>query len=144
MRGHGRGRGRGRGGSSPLVAASKKLSWALRHGIHELGLTLNPAGYVRLNDLLAHPQFSHMNLELVQQVVAEDNKQRYGMQEVEGELWIRANQGHTVSDVQDDQLLEEILNPSDYPFIIHGTQYSAWEDIQYRGLYRMNRNHIRT
>jgi 2'-phosphotransferase len=123
---------------------SKRLSWALRHGIHELGLALNPAGYVKLTDLLSHPRFQDMNVQLIQQIVAEDEKQRYSLQDQDGELYIRANQGHTVSDVADEALLTEILSPQDYPFIVHGTQKAAWGVIQSRGLYRMNRNHIRT
>lgn len=127
-----------------MVAMSKRLSWALRHGIHELGLNLNPAGYVQLSDLLAHPRFHDLTVPLVQQIVAEDEKQRYSLQDQEGQLYIRANQGHTVSDVADAELLTEIGNPQDYPFIVHGTQKPAWGQIQHRGLYRMNRNHIRT
>lgn len=127
-----------------MVAISKRLSWALRHGIHELGLNMDPAGYVQLSSLLAHPRFRDLTVPIVQQIVAEDEKQRYSLQDQEGQLYIRANQGHTLSDVAEEELLTEIGNPQDYPFIVHGTQKLAWSQIQQRGLYRMNRNHIRT
>lgn len=42
-----------------------------------------------------------------------DEKERYTMvRETNGDLLIRANQGHTMKVVEDDLLLEEIKDPS--------------------------------
>ena len=51
--GHHRGGHRGgRGGGGKDVAISKSLSWILRHGAIELGLSMRSDGYVPLNEVL--------------------------------------------------------------------------------------------
>lgn len=47
----GRGGHKGHGGGKD-VAISKTLSWILRHGAVELGLTMGKDGYVPLSELL--------------------------------------------------------------------------------------------
>ena len=56
--------------------------------------------------------------------------------------FIRANQGHSIQTIKID--MEPILSATDYPIIIHGTNYAAWNLISKdpQGLRRMNRNHI--
>lgn len=63
----------------PRVIKGKKLSWALRHGFAEIGLSLNPAGYVKISDLVANPGFSEYTLDEILEIVARDEKQRYGI-----------------------------------------------------------------
>lgn len=130
------------GKNSALVKISKKLSWALRHGIGQLGLSVSPSGYVVLDELLRCPEFKSVNVNQVQNVVSTNDKQRFDLQEINGILMIRANQGHTIKEVNDEELLTPILSEYDFPIVIHGTNKSAWKKIQYRGLYKMNRNHI--
>jgi 2'-phosphotransferase len=125
-----------------LTNISKKLSWALRHGIKDLHLTMNPAGYVKLFDLLSHPKFKSISQNQVETIVKSCEKQRFDLKEIEGELMIRANQGHTVPDVKEEELLTPLLNPWEFATVLHGTNKSSWNKIKYRGLYRMNRNHI--
>ena len=87
-----------------LVTVSKYLAKYLRHAPHELGLTLQPGGWVPVDDLLAAAQkhgFPISYDELVECVETND-KQRYAF-DVSGEL-IRANQGHSVEvDLQLDE-----------------------------------------
>ena len=125
-----------------LIEISKKLAWALRHGINTLGIAITPAGYVNLRELLSTPEFHNVTLELVERVVATDSKSRYLLMKENGEVFIRANQGHSIKEVKDEDLLTPLTDPTRYPTIIHGTNKSSWKLIKSRGLYRMNRNHI--
>src|SRR5271157_1542776 len=78
------------------VKISKYLSKYLRHAPHELGLTLQPGGWVPVDDLLAAAEKNGFPItydDLVECVETND-KQRFAI-DVTGEL-IRANQGHSV------------------------------------------------
>ena len=137
------------------VNLSKALSWVLRHSASSLGLHLASDGYIALNDVLSldHPRFKcvHNNapkytVEDVERVVRENDKQRFRLEYKDNVLCIRANQGHSIKDVQSNQLLsaltkQELSNPQ--LSIIHGTTRKAWETyIIHEGLKRMTRNHI--
>ncbi|RYR72110.1 hypothetical protein Ahy_A02g006312 isoform B [Arachis hypogaea] len=76
----------------------------LRHMASELNLDMRSDGYVKVNDLLKLnmktfaniPLRSH-NIDDVREAVRKDNKQRFSLIEENGELLIRANQGHTIT-----------------------------------------------
>jgi len=77
-------------------------------------------------------------LEDVQAVVAECPKQRFSLKtSQEGALLIRANQGHSISTVEVE--LEEVVDPSQTPVVIHGTYLRNWDAIKAGGLSRMTR-----
>ena len=98
-----------------LVRLSKYLAKHLRHAPHELGLTLQPGGWVPVDDLLSAARrhgFPISYDDLVECVETND-KQRYAF-DVSGEL-IRANQGHSV---EVDLQLEEREPPET---LYHGT-----------------------
>ena len=79
-----------------LIRLSKYLAKYLRHAPHELGLALQPGGWVPVDDLLAAARrhgFPISYDELVECVETND-KQRFAF-DVSGEM-IRANQGHSV------------------------------------------------
>ncbi|XP_066959069.1 tRNA 2'-phosphotransferase 1-like isoform X2 [Macrobrachium rosenbergii] len=121
------------------VKLSKSLSWLLRHGAAQEGLALDSGGWAKLSDILGRPQFKKVKVEKIKEVVANCPKQRFKLEEREGELYIRANQGHSVQ--VEDLELEEITVDEGTP-VIHGTYYEAWESIKREGLRRMNRNHV--
>ena len=78
------------------VKISKYLSKHLRHQPERLGLSLQPGGWVAVDDLLAacaRHKFPLTRAEL-DEVVACNDKQRYSF-DATGAL-IRANQGHSV------------------------------------------------
>ena len=58
----------------------------------------------------------------------------------QGVLQIRANQGHTIKEV--DPELRKLQEPFDIETVVHGTYEKNWEFIQKKGLSRMKRNHI--
>jgi putative RNA 2'-phosphotransferase len=98
-----------------LIHVSKYLAKYLRHSPHELGLTLQPGGWVPVDDLLSAAQTHGFRIsydELVECVETND-KQRFSF-DVSGEL-VRANQGHSV---EVDLELEERDPPET---LYHGT-----------------------
>merc|ERR1712157_705040 len=61
------------------------------------------------------------------------------LKEKNGMLYIRANQGHSINGINEEELLTRITPNK----IIHGTYKKAWiEHICHEGLSRMRRNHI--
>ncbi|CAE8607804.1 unnamed protein product, partial [Polarella glacialis] len=64
------------------------------------------------------------------------------VREFDGELLIRANQGHTMKVVEDDLLLELVTDPSMVQDCVHGTYLVHWPFIKSQGLSKVARNHI--
>ncbi|KAI9727646.1 MAG: hypothetical protein M1828_005874 [Chrysothrix sp. TS-e1954] len=63
------------------VLVSKKLSWLLRHGADQEGLKLGKGGYVPLDDVLQNRKIKpfKITLEEIQQLVADNEKQRFSI-----------------------------------------------------------------
>jgi 2'-phosphotransferase len=132
-----------RASASPSVKLSKKLSFALRHGAPKLGLTLRSDGYVRLDDLLRCNGYRGFSVEAVKEVVHSNDKQRFSLLEEDGGvLWIRANQGHSVTGLNEEELLTPIKDPSEAGSCAHGTYLKCWPSIAREGLKKMGRTHI--
>jgi putative RNA 2'-phosphotransferase len=115
---------------------SKRLSLHLRHEPETLGLTLEPGGWVKVDDLLVAFSSKHFPItrEQLETVVRENDKQRFSFDETG--LRIRANQGHSAEvDLQ--------LEPQTPPDVLyHGTALSVLEKILQDGLKRMKRHHV--
>ena len=119
-----------------LVRLSKYLAKYLRHAPHELGLTLQPGGWVPVDELLAAAR-SHgfpISYDDLLECVETNDKQRYSF-DVSGEL-IRANQGHSV---EVDLQLEEREPPET---LYHGTVERFLPSILKDGLVRGKRHHV--
>ena len=140
-------RGGGGGGDNADVRISKALSWALRHAAPELGLTMGPDGYVPVQEILQHPhkKFRGATMEDIRRVVETNAKQRFSLTERNGEMLIRANQGHSITTI-DPYLLLTPIPPKDLATmttILHGTYMEPWEQhIRKEGLSLMSRTHI--
>ena len=118
------------------VTLSKFLSKHLRHTPDASGLTLQPGGWVPVDDLLAGCErkgFAISYDELIECVEASD-KQRFSF-DASGDL-IRANQGHSVG--VDMQLVEK--QPPERLF--HGTVDRFLASIMSEGLKRGKRHHV--
>jgi putative RNA 2'-phosphotransferase len=119
-----------------LIRVSKYLSKHLRHEPERLGLTLQPGGWVGVDDLLAAAAdngFAITDEELIE-VVESSDKQRFAF-DTTGAL-IRANQGHSTSvDLQ----LTPMIPP---PTLYHGSAAHLVERIQHDGLKKMARHHV--
>ena len=119
-----------------LTTISKYLARHLRHAPEDLGLILQPGGWVPVADLLnatAKAGFSISRAELIRCVEASD-KQRFSFDET-GER-IRANQGHSV---EVDLQLEEREPPE---VMYHGTVARFLPGIWAKGLNKGNRHHV--
>jgi putative RNA 2'-phosphotransferase len=73
-----------------VVRISKRLSYVLRHRPDSVGLTLDPAGWADVGELLAALDLSRAELD---HVVATNDKRRFAFDGTGGR--IRASQGHT-------------------------------------------------
>ncbi|MCT7970895.1 RNA 2'-phosphotransferase [Laspinema olomoucense] len=122
--------------NSQLIKISKYLSYHLRHHPEEIGLELEPGGWVAVEALLAAAQahqypITRSQLDLV---VETNNKQRFSFDSTGTR--IRANQGHSIPiDLQ--------LKPRCPPDILyHGTRDQAVESILAQGLQKKARHHV--
>ena len=119
-----------------LVTISKYLAKHLRHAPEALGLTLQPGGWVSVDELLAasgRMGFPISYDELIECVETND-KQRFSFDDT-GDL-IRANQGHSV---EVDLQLEEIQPPD---VLYHGTVERFLGAILIEGLNKGKRHHV--
>lgn len=119
-----------------MVSVSKFLAKHLRHTPEELGLTLQPGGWVPIDDLLSASDqagFSITYDELVDCVETSD-KRRFSFDET-GDL-IRANQGHSTEvDLQ--------LGQKEPPEVLyHGTVERFLASILSDGLKKGKRHHV--
>ncbi|CAI9764799.1 unnamed protein product [Fraxinus pennsylvanica] len=145
-------RSKGRSGGSckdKIDALGRLLTRILRHMASELKLDMRSDGYVNVQDLLKLKLKTFANIPLhlhtvddVREAVRKDNKQRFSLLEENGELLIRANQGHTIAIVETESLLKPILSPEEVLVCVHGTYKKNLESILERGLKCMKRLHV--
>lgn len=112
-----------------LTTLSKKMSFALRHRPEQFNLVLDNEGWVEM------ATFAHKlgtTVEIVQQVVAQDSKQRFTVQNGK----IRAAQGHTIP------VKIKFATPTPPAILWHGTTEEAYKVIQKTGLLPMQRQHV--
>ncbi len=117
-------------------AASKLLSYVLRHHPEEAGVTLDPQGWVEVDALLAGltARGTVLSRTDLDRIVATDGKRRYAYSE-DGAR-IRASQGHSV-DV--DLGYAPAVPP---PVLYHGTAERFLASILATGLERRARHHV--
>jgi len=115
---------------------------------------MRPDGYVRVDELLKLPKLSSVGFVDLEKIVQNDAKGRYtllleptpsnylqGAEVASGPVWwIRANQGHSMEDVEVE--MKAVTDPSQCPIVVHGTNRRAWASIEKNGLSKMRRNHI--
>ena len=119
-----------------VTSTSKFLSLVLRHQPELLGLTLQPNGWVSVEQLIEAAETNGRNLSraLINEVVNTSDKSRFSLSE-DGQL-IRANQGHSTSVALE---FEQVTPPD---FLFHGTAQKSITFIQKDGLQKMRRHHV--
>jgi len=126
---------------------SKTLSYLLRHGSKEHRLKMDTNGFSKLDDVITTSRKmlprQTITTPRIEDIVKNCKKQRFKIVEIDGVKFIRANQGHTLKDVESADL-KVIEHFEDGPTgkIIHGTTQQAWQFIKSSGLNKMKRNHI--
>ena len=115
---------------------SRRLSYVLRHAPDSVGVDMDEAGWVRVDDLLEGLRRHRLALthEQLAEIVATSDKQRFAF-DPSGER-IRANQGHSVPI---DLGLTAQPPP---PVLFHGTVPSALPTIRAQGLIPRGRHHV--
>lgn len=119
------------------VQLSKTISLALRHEPEQFGLTLDPEGWVSLDDLIAalHQRklaWQQVDASTIESILATSEKKRFEIRDGR----IRAYYGHSVE--------EKIQKAPVVPpaALYHGTNAKAWETIRQTGLQPMGRQYV--
>ncbi len=118
--------------NNKLKTTSKFLSLILRHQPEKIGLKLDSNGWADINELMEKSTKVKLTQELIEEVVAKDNKQRFIIKDGK----IRANQGHSIN----IDLALEAVNPPD--ILYHGTSTRFLESIMKEGLTKQSRQHV--
>ena len=118
-----------------LKETSKFISLILRHQPEAIGITLDEHGWANVDELIAGiSKTHHLDMATLEQIVAEDEKQRYSFNE--DKTLIRANQGHSIPvDVE----LEEKEPPE---ILFHGTGEKYVSSINEQGLIPKSRLYV--
>lgn len=116
-------------------STSKYISLILRHKPEVIGISLDEHGWAVVDDLIAGVSKTHsLDMETLERIVAEDEKQRYSFNE--DKTLIRANQGHSIPvDVE----LPEVTPPA---VLYHGTGLKYKESIDKQGLIPKSRLYV--
>jgi putative RNA 2'-phosphotransferase len=115
-----------------LEKKSKLLSFILRHRPESANVSLDSQGYCEVKKLVQNSDISLPDLEAI---VRTDEKGRYSLSE--NKLFVRANQGHSVSGVHIE--FKSCIPPV---ALYHGTTEEAFQEIKKHGLLKMNRHHV--
>ncbi|MFI4859853.1 MAG: RNA 2'-phosphotransferase [Phycisphaerales bacterium JB063] len=119
-----------------VKSVSKSMSYVLRHNPDAIGITLDPNGWVGVDDLLSAFQRNgkRYTRECIDRAVAENDKQRFEFSEDRAR--IRARQGHSV---RVDLGYEPAVPPD---VLFHGTATRNLASVREKGLLKMNRHHV--
>jgi len=119
-----------------LKEISKFLSLILRHQPEKIGVSMDPNGWVNVDELMEKSRQKGMDFdfETLEEVVFTNDKQRFAFSD--DYTKIRANQGHSVN----VDLQFEPTEPGGYLF--HGTVEKFLESIQSEGLQKRQRLHV--
>merc|ERR1740121_2942002 len=148
------GRGKG-GGKGKEVQISKALSRVLRHTASSLGLSIRADGFCDVRELLSVREFQDLGCSFadLEAIVKGNDKARFQLIEENSQTQgkrhvIRAVQGHSMKEVQDDKALRPMkVSDPDLPAIcVHGTYLRHLQSIKEKGLIAgggtSNRNHV--
>ena len=119
------------------VNVSKALAACLRHG-HRPPVSATSAGWVFLDDLLRWPRIykQYTTPGDLLEIVRSNAKLRYemGFRPSGRTYHMRAVQGHSRTDVVDEDLLERFTEETLPEILLHGTKWHLYEAIRDQGL----------
>lgn len=115
---------------------SKFISLILRHKPEAIGISLDEHGWADVDELIKgiNRAGSHIDMDLLEKIVADDEKQRYSFND--DKTSIRANQGHSIA--VDVELAEKM--PPD--ILYHGTGEKYVASIEKEGLIPKSRLYV--
>eukprot|EP00397_Hematodinium_sp_SG-2012_P017286 GEMP01017671.1.p1 GENE.GEMP01017671.1~~GEMP01017671.1.p1 ORF type:complete len:562 (+),score=109.11 GEMP01017671.1:101-1786(+) len=123
---------------------SKFLANVLRHKADEFHVSMRQDGYCRISDILELSYLKKLSVREhdLRKIVNDNAKKRFALTEENNVGYIRANQGHTLTNVKDEELLEEIKDWRIIENCFHGTYKHVLSQIKREGLKCMGRNHM--
>lgn len=140
------------GGEGRQVRISKTMTLVLRHTALDLGLQVRPDGFVPLQQLLACQAMRKLaaTAEDVEQITRSSDKQRFEVKQGQGEILVRAVQGHSMKAVLDEDSLRRLrADDANLPReCVHGTYRRHLNAILCQGLKaggkegQSHRNHV--
>jgi 2'-phosphotransferase len=119
-----------------LYKFGRGLTRTLRHSAIDQGYDIDKYGYILVDDLLKGTEFTHDDIKTI---VANDKKTRFKLTTRDGKVYIKANQGHSITVESDDYT---VIKVGEYATVIHGTYNEFLKSISEEGLRRQTRNHI--
>ena len=121
---------------SKLDKLSVFISLVLRHKPDAVHITLDEHGWADVEELLKgiNDTGRKINMEILEEIVATDNKQRYSFNQ--NKTMIRANQGHSIL------VYVELKEQEPPEFLYHGTATRFLDNIMKDGLKPMSRLYV--
>jgi 2'-phosphotransferase len=130
--------------SIKMSRESRLITKILRHQLVALNIPTDNEGYVEIFNLLGRFDIlKKLTLDDIKNIVETDNKGRFGLKQVNGVWFIRANQGHSksVGDIiETDKAMKLVTVPISGVF--HGSYKHLYSSILKNGLLAMGRKHI--
>lgn len=110
----------------------------LRHDAITLRLPIQSDGFISVHELLKLKEFRRFTESDIEEVARRNH--RVTLNDVDGQLKIKANQGHSfpVSNLD----LKEVRKAAELTSLIHLTTEKSWLSIKHEGLKTMRRTHI--
>ena len=114
------------------VQLSKKLTSLLRHNAEKEGLHIQSDGFVCTAELVLHlrRRWPRITVLMLADIAARCPKKRFEI--TADNLFMRASQGHSMTSIEDDKLLELITDASTVPTAVHGTYRKYLDSIMVR------------
>lgn len=116
-----------------LTRIGKFLSLVLRHQPQQANIKLDKNGWADVSLLLKNVNITLPELDWI---VENNNKKRFTYNE--DKTMIRANQGHSLSEVEVE--MEEVTEAPE--FLYHGTSRDIVPILKKEGIKKMSRNHV--
>lgn len=123
-----------------LNGLSKYCAMLLRHRPEVLDLKMDISGWVSVDELIRKINSNRRNkidIDVIKEMVATNDKQRFALEERKTGLFIRANQGHSIKSL--DMGYESIKPPD---FLYHGTGEKYINSILKQGLLHKGRQYV--
>ena len=91
-----------------LKRVSMSLSKILRNQAVNRNIKIDQGGWIKLDEIMKLNEFKNINFDEIMYIVENNNKKRFSLETRNGKMYIRANQGHSIDNIKDDLLLEEM------------------------------------
>ena len=117
----------------------KYISMLLRHHPESKNLHMDHHGWVEVDELISKisTKRNPVTFEMIKNIVDTDNKNRFDIQELNGVYYIRANQGHSIKDID---IGFDVVTPPDVLF--HGTAQKSVDSILKSGIEKRGRQYV--